>query len=338
MTRFKRKKVALSCHLCGVRVSTIQQYEEHLRGKNHSDLDMDVDDVLRGIMKASNLPLPDSKVLQSLRLSGWSIPESVRKVRHIDRDSVELKEVWESCLLMDGDVVVGILIFEFFGAEESAKLGTFSSKLATTAGVVNRSAQLNSEKMFMFGTRKSYNQGLDYYSQSVRVGEGRLDGFVRPSKLDLTSLGANLADAIFAHLKVNLGSWVDNCESLVPDILKGFGLLGRTPFTTMGVTSNYRADDHDDPKDIGWGFISWFEKDVSTELPLKRSVFRIPSFGLFFKPRQGSLIAFKPCEVFHGTARNENYEQLGVSLAMKGCVLEDCKKRLETILTPARRR
>jgi len=40
MTLFKMQKVPFMCEFYGIRINTIQQYEEHLNRKIHSDLNL----------------------------------------------------------------------------------------------------------------------------------------------------------------------------------------------------------------------------------------------------------------------------------------------------------
>ena len=95
-------------------------------------------------------------------------------------------------------------------------------------------------------------------------------------------------------------------EQLVPcDLSTVLGRLGNSPFTTMGGTLNYHAGNHCDDKDMGLGVIAWFEQQFKPSC--RRTVFQLSDFGVFFKPRQGTLIMFQPCKVAHLTKRNSGY-------------------------------
>ena len=54
-------------------------------------------------------------------------------------------------------------------------------------------------------------------------------------------------------------------------------------------------------------------------------------YGVFFRPKQGTLTIFKAAEVKHQTIQNHGYAQLGLALAMKKKVLEAGAQHLEKI-------
>jgi hypothetical protein len=74
-------------------------------------------------------------------------------------------------------------------------------------------------------------------------------------------MAEGIAKIMNSILKINLQSWVDLVDNMIPPSMgPSWGRLGDTLYTTMGLTLNYWSVVHEDKGDSVPSFILWFEK------------------------------------------------------------------------------
>ena len=131
-----------------------------------------------------------------------------------------------------------------------------------------------------------------------------------------------------------LGQWFE--EKYYPFSLLAFSL------------GNYAAEMHKDTKDVGMGFISWYLSGIhnwfvthlrpmcmwymsrnaschgvvtGSGTPPTGDVFQFPDHSLTFTPRHGSMVAFQPSQLTHGTRVSDNEgegcQRIGLAIAMQ---------------------
>jgi len=90
---------------------------------------------------------------------------------------------------------------------------------------------------------------------------------------------------------------------MVPNLDTSYARLGSSPFTTMASTLNFFVSSHYDETNNEFGIIAWFDKYFNPST-CRRSLFRLIDYGLFIRPKQGTLMIFKLAKVKHQTLRN----------------------------------
>lgn len=277
----------------------------------------------------------DEKIIESLRVQGFSIPSSVSKVWRVKRRKgfrriSELIELTENCVLLHEEELIGLLIFDFFSLEDSLILAPSLYKLCETAGFVKRSKKLKMNYQFMFGARKGYGK-FDRYKQTMKPpGLGCLPGKEPPTSTDIDFFAVDVVNFIYKRFKMHLHSWTEQWESMVPFMGTSYARLGNSPFTTMGTTLNFYVSPHCDETDSGFSPIAWFERFFNPST-CRQAVFRLVDFGLFIKPKQGTLLIFKTSTIKHQTIQNDGYPQLGLALAVKTSILDAGREHMDKV-------
>jgi len=104
-------------------------------------------------------------------------------------------------------------------------------------------------------------------------------------------------------LQIQLPFWTKAWERMVPNLGTSYVRLGSSPFTTMASTLNFFVISHYDETDSGLGIIAWFDKYFNPST-CRRSLFRLIDYGLFIRPKQRTLMIFKPTKVKHQTFKH----------------------------------
>jgi hypothetical protein len=343
---FKDDPEVFKCLLCPMIAHGPEKWDSHLRGKDHRRMvaraqlnpQYDNDRVYTNEGGQHDEILSDNeKIIEGLRLLGHSIPIGVRNVHQVTRTKGYLKkkdyiEITENSVLVESGDFMGLIIFDFYSGDVCDEVGKITLSLCYTAGWVARSKKKKKGGLiFMFGARLC-NGKFGRYSQTQKApGGGCLPGYEAPRENELDFISGYVATTLYRTLRSEVPSFMDDLECIVPhSVGTCASRVGHTPFTTMGTSLNYFVQEHDDKKDTGHAVISWFEKDYQDGF--QRSVFRFRDFGVFFRPRQGTMTLFDASKVWHGTKRNDiRYSQLGVVLCVKKCVLEAGQKRMENI-------
>lgn len=322
------------------------QWEQHLQGKKHAR-SSERYEKQRGITRENALArwwetidevglTEEEKLIDAFRAKGVSIPSIVKNVIHVQKLKTALaeanyREISESSIIVEDNSIVGIVVFNYFQGQQGDDLGNIMYNLCRCSGIVSRSPKKKGALMWMWGARICNGQFNRYAQTKKPRGGGRIPGFKRPSPQELDLIAGFLAGIVYDMLKNDFRSWTVKMEQLVPcDLTTLLGRLGSSPFTTMGGTLNYHAGNHLDDKDMGLGVIAWFEQQFKPS-SCRRTVFQLSDFGVFLKPRQGTIIMFQPCKIAHLTKRNIGYPQVGVVFAMKKIVKDGSNKRLEDI-------
>jgi hypothetical protein len=123
-------------------------------------------------------------------------------------------------------------------------------------------------------------------------------------------------------------SLVEQLESLFGE-REGLGRIATTPYSTMGVSEDYSAAPHLDQGDFGFCFITWFHARASLPGSHVRAggEFYLAEYGVYFRPRHGTVLALNSSKVWHGSRRNIGFTQLGVALLAKKKVADGGAKR-----------
>jgi hypothetical protein len=270
----------------------------------------------------------DEKVVEELRIRGYSIPNGVRKVHQEKNDYVEITK---KTMLVENGTILGFIVFDFYDGDICDEVGDIVLSLCQTARWVLRSKKRKKGGLiFMFGARVC-NGEFGRYSQSKKVGGRCLLGKEAPGHYELDSISRYVATKLYGTLRGEVSSFMDKLEVVVPhSVGTCASWVGHILFTTMGTSLNYFVQEYDDIKDTGNAVISWFEKDYQEGY--ERSIFRFRDFGMYFKPQQGTMTLFEASKVWHGTKRNDiRYSKFGVVLCVKKSVLEAGEKRMENI-------
>jgi hypothetical protein len=169
---------------------------------------------------------------------------------------------------------------------------------------------------------------LNFWRSILRItfsrgpGGGCLPGHEAPRENELDFISGYVATTLYRTLRSEVPSFMNDLECIVPhSVGTCASRVGHTPFTTMSTSLNNFVQEHDDKKDTGHAVISWFEEDYQDGF--QRPVFRYRDFGVFFRPRQGTMTLFDASKIWHDTKRNDiRYSQLGGSSIMceKMCV------------------
>jgi len=277
----------------------------------------------------------DEKVIQYFVSRVFSIPSCITKVCRVQKrkgyiKTSDLKEITENSILVDGEEFVGLIIFDFFNPKESQVLAMSLYKLCKTSGFVKRSKKLRMNHQFMYGARIC-NGVFDRYKQSIKPrGGGCLPGKQPPTATDIDFFSCDVVNFVYKKLKMHLSSWTNEWENMVPNLGTSYARLGFSPFTTMASTLDFYVSPHFDETDSGYGVIAWFERFFNPSI-CRRSLFRYIDYGIFIKPKQGTITIFKPAEVKHQTIQNRGYSQLGLALAVKKTILEAGRKHMEEV-------
>ena len=151
MTRRKKStpfKVAFhkDCFICQRCFDNPIQWDKHIHGKFHQRHSKKIvvlhDDVVEDFLYEDMVELSEDEcIIESFRAKGISIPSSVLKVCKIKKPQGRVKvsslfEITESCILVDGDELVGLIIFYFFSSSVNQYLVDFLFKLYRTSGFV----------------------------------------------------------------------------------------------------------------------------------------------------------------------------------------------------------
>jgi hypothetical protein len=244
------------CDICDRIMKSQAQLEFHYKSKKHTNMV-----VKSTLYDNKNVTTPDEVVIQKFRSQGVSIPIGIRHVIYVSKKvdfSDALTEITTSAILVENEIVVAIIDFDFFSNELKNILTSECSILYTAGGIVERGKKKSGGDMVIFGWRNSRNDGFDIYKQTNRKGTEKN---MKISAVDLNTLSARTTSRVFDVLNTQMSSWIKNLENLIPKELGIlWGRIGNTPFTTMSVTKNYWSPDHIDDKDGGSGFIFWVHK------------------------------------------------------------------------------
>jgi len=91
----------------------------------------------------------------------------------------------------------------------------------------------------MHGTRIC-NGEFDWYKQLVKpLGGGCLLGKHPPSATDLNYFSNDIVNLIYKKLQIQLPSWIEAWEQMVPNLGTSYIRLGSSPFTTMASMLNF---------------------------------------------------------------------------------------------------
>lgn len=136
------------------------------------------------------------------------------------------------------------------------------------------------------------------------------------------------AEDLYKVIRNYFPQWVRELEDLY-DTERGLGKMGNTPFSAMGVTQDYCSMPHLDVQDYSHSFIVWFLTRLQYRgLGLTTGgEFLLPEYGLFFRPRHGTILGFKSRIVYHGTRRNVGFTQVAVALFTKLKIMRGGLKR-----------
>jgi hypothetical protein len=167
------------------------------------------------------------------------IPMGIHHVLYVSKkiDNLDaLKENTISVILVENEIVIAIIDFNFFSSELIDILSTEYSILYKAGGIVDRGKQKRGGDMVVFRWRLTPLE-FGIYVQSNRKGRERI---MPISAVDLHTLSARTANRVYDVLNLKMSSWINELENLVPKELGTlWGRIGYSPFTTMSVTKNY---------------------------------------------------------------------------------------------------
>jgi len=153
----------------------------------------------------------DEKIINSFITQGISIPSYITKVCRVVKrkgytKTSNFEEIIENSIFVDGEELVGLVIFNFFGPNESQRLAISLYNLCKTSGLVKRLKKLKINYQFMHGAR-IYNGEFDLCKQSVKpLGGGCLIGKHLPSAIDLDYFSNDIVNLIYKKLQIQLPS------------------------------------------------------------------------------------------------------------------------------------
>lgn len=123
------------------------------------------------------LPLVGIEIIASFKALGISIPSSVRKVLKVeklcllkkeeqlayDKDEAlrDLSEIHHSVVLVDSNIIVGIIVFDEIPTNECAQIEEISRGIYDAGGKVKRGNAKGSDKIVMCGWRRDMGKKID---------------------------------------------------------------------------------------------------------------------------------------------------------------------------------
>lgn len=135
---------------------------------------------------------------------------------------------------------------------------------------------------------------------------------------ELEVYGTIRAQDLYLHITMFFSSFSEELEDMFEE-KEGLGRVGRTPFSTMGLSEDYSNGIHVDERDHYCCFISWFQTRTSFSGKNVKAggEFLIPEYGIYFSPRHGSTLALESRAIYHGTRKKIGFTQLGIVLLTK---------------------
>lgn len=242
-------------------------------------------------------------------------------------------EIMGNVLLMDADdaTLLGILCHGVVRPDAADVFCKDGLLLARSGGFVEQTAEKDATAMAMFGFHCVDNEFSRYKHPWEKIQKGETivprDQLVRSEVLELCA--SVLAKSLHAWMLTVFPSFVEQLEGMFEES-EGLGRIGTTPYSTMGITEDYSSSPHIDNEDYGFCFISWFH--TRTSFPGGKDVraggeFYLAEYGVYFRPRHGTALAFHSSKVCHGTRRNIGFTQLGIALLAKKEVADRGTKR-----------
>ena len=70
------------------------------------------------------------------------------------------------------------------------------------------------------------------------------------------------------------------------------------------------------------------DSDETNQGPPIGGEFVIHDYGVYIRPRNGSVLLLNTAKIRHGTMKNTGFTQMGSSMVTKGSVLKQCKKHM----------
>jgi len=157
--------MALKTHICppcNKSFNSEEQWKAHMGGKKHLYI---TEVSLKGMIhekteiSSTNSNIVD-KSIQNLRALGISIPNSVNKIikcekvqSHSKIDISKMNKLSESCVLMEGEQILGIYVNRFFSSQKCQQYYDLLNFIYENGGFVERGKEKTGGDMVMIGWR-----------------------------------------------------------------------------------------------------------------------------------------------------------------------------------------
>ena len=276
-----------------------------------------------------------SKIIETLRNSGFSIPNEIQHVIHLgphskfdkkkyEENLLHMSQLSNSSIFYKNGKIMGMVLLNSLEEKICKQSYENLKKIYENGSIVPRGNIMGGADMVMTGWR--YIQEIDDFGEYTHPGRSTTLTNKLPPEL-INEMGANWTSMIFKILQSKFSSWINELEALhlktIPDI---WCRVGCSPFSLLSITKNYYVIPHIDLCDTLHGFIMWFQSSNNIG---RGGEFVFPEWNIYIRPQQGTILLFDSSKIYHYTRENFGFTQIGIALALKQKVIKAACEKLK---------